>query len=348
MKRDMHSTKRKLRWTLIFGTAIVLISAALLATVIESILESMGLISMEDVSNLGIWGFILLNVVSVVIGCALTYFASKVILKPINELVDGLGKLSQGDYSARLHFNEKNDMINISNAFNSCAEELEHTEIMRSDFINNFSHEFKTPISAINGFVKLLEREDIPEEKRRKYLAVIREETQRLSDMTTNILTLTKVESQGILTDKETFCLSEQIRSCGLLLERKWQEKNLQLVFDFDEHTIVGNEEMLKQVWLNLLDNAIKFSKRESPLVVRINETAECLQIDVENEGVEIKEADRERIFQKFYQAEKSASKSGNGIGLSIVKHIVELHNGSVDVESGKGTTVFTVILPKK
>ena len=348
MKRDMHSAKRKMRWILIFGTAIVLIAGAILAVGIESFLETTGILSIEDISNLGIWGFVIINVVSIIIGSVLAYFASKIILKPINELVDGLGKLSQGDYSTRLHFNEKSDMSKISDAFNSCAEELEHTEIMRSDFINNFSHEFKTPISAINGFVKLLERDDIPKEKRQKYLAVIREETERLSDMTTNILMLTKVESQGILTEKEEFYLSEQIRSCGLLLEKKWQEKRLKLVFDFEEHTIVANEEMLKQVWLNLLDNAIKFAKKDSQLTVRIQSTGEVIIVDVENEGVEIKEEDRERIFHKFYQAEKTSSKSGNGIGLSIVKHIVELHNGTVDVESVNGKTVFTVVLPKK
>ncbi|MBQ7224157.1 MAG: HAMP domain-containing histidine kinase [Clostridia bacterium] len=348
MKRDMHSAKRKMRWILIFGTAIVLIAGAILAVGIESFLETTGILSIEDISNLGIWGFVIINVVSIIIGSVLAYFASKIILKPINELVDGLGKLSQGDYSTRLHFNEKSDMSKISDAFNSCAEELEHTEIMRSDFINNFSHEFKTPISAINGFVKLLERDDIPKEKRQKYLAVIREETERLSDMTTNILMLTKVESQGILTEKEEFYLSEQIRSCGLLLEKKWQEKRLKLIFDFEEHTIVANEEMLKQVWLNLLDNAIKFAKKDSQLTVRIQSTGEVIIVDVENEGVEIKEEDRERIFHKFYQAEKTSSKSGNGIGLSIVKYIVELHNGTVDVESGKGKTVFTVALPQK
>lgn len=348
MKRDMRDAKRRLRWTFIIGTALLLLASAILAVTIESILETVGIFSMEDISDMGWFGFVILNIVSIIVGSALSFLASKIILKPINQLVDGLEKLSQGDYSARLHFNERNDMVNISNAFNACAEELEHTEIMRSDFINNFSHEFKTPISSINGFVKLLERDDIPKEKRKKYLAVIREETERLSDMTTNILTLTKVESQGILTDKEEFYLSEQIRSCGLLLERKWKEKNLNLVFDFEEYTLVGNEEMLKQVWINLLDNAIKYAKIGSQLTVRMQSLDNCLYIDIENEGVEIKEADRERIFQKFYQAEKQASKSGNGIGLSIVKHIVELHNGSVDVESGNGKTVFTVVLPKK
>ena len=348
MKRDMHSAKRKMRWILIFGTAIVLIAGAILAIAIETLLEATGVLSIEQISDLGIWGLVIINAISIVLGGTLSFFASKIILNPINELVDGLGKLSQGNYSTRLHFNKKSDMSKISDAFNSCAEELEHTEIMRSDFINNFSHEFKTPISAINGFVKLLERDDIPKEKRQKYLAVIREETERLSDMTTNILMLTKVESQGILTGKEEFYLSEQIRSCGLLLERKWKDKKLNLVFDFDEYKLIGNEEMLKQVWINLLDNAIKFAKNGSQLTVRIKKLGEILSIDVENEGIEIKEEDYERIFHKFYQSEKTSSKSGNGIGLSIVKHSVELHNGTVDVESGNGKTVFTVVLPKK
>ena len=235
----------------------------------------------------------------------------------------------------------------LSDSFNKMAAELESTEMLRSDFINNFSHEFKTPIVSIAGFAKLLKKGRLSEEEELEYLDIIEDESLRLSAMATNVLNLTKVENQTILTGVSRYNLSEQLRNCVLLLENKWSKKNLELNVDFEEHQICANEELLKQVWVNLLDNAIKFTPDDGLIEVAIGEDGNSNAVSVINSGSEIPEENRERIFQKFYQADESHATEGNGIGLAIVQKVVQLHQGKVEVESGKGRTSFTVILPK-
>lgn len=169
----------------------------------------------------------------------------------------------------------------------------------------------------------------------------------RLAAMATNVLSLTKVENQTILTGVTEFNLSEQIRNCFLLLESKWTKKNITPELDFGEHTIRANEEMLKQVWINLIDNAIKFGDEGSTVRVTITETEKNIFVSIDDTGVEIPPELKERIFQKFYQADESHSGEGNGVGLAVVKAIVKLHNGDVTVSSADRKTVFTVSLPK-
>jgi signal transduction histidine kinase len=236
----------------------------------------------------------------------------------------------------------------IRDSFNKLAEELEHTEVLRNDFINNFSHEFKTPIVSIAGFAKLLRRGNLTEAQREAYLISIEEESKRLSYMATNVLNLSKVESQTILTDVTVFNLSEQIRSAVLLLEGKWSEKSIELQLDFREYTVEGNEEMLKQVWINLIDNAIKFSPRCGTVILDIQDGGETLSVSVSNTGSEIPAEQMGKIFGKFYQADESHATEGNGIGLAVVKRVVELHMGSIEVCSEGGMNTFTVELHKR
>jgi signal transduction histidine kinase len=227
------------------------------------------------------------------------------------------------------------------------AEELENTELLRNDFINHFSHEFKTPIVSITGLANLLEAGKLTEEQRVQYARAIREESMRLSSMASNILNLTKVENQIILTDVSRFNLSEQVRSAVLLLEEKWTDKNIDLQLDFDEFMIEANEEMLKEVWINLIDNAVKFVPRCGTIELEVIDAEKKLCVKVSNTGSEIPPEMQKKIFGKFYQADESHATQGNGIGLAIVKSIVELHKGSVSVSSGNGITCFTVELPK-
>jgi signal transduction histidine kinase len=238
-------------------------------------------------------------------------------------------------------------LAELSESFNTLATELGNTEMLRSDFINDFSHEFKTPIVSIVGFARLLKSDQLTEEERRQYIQAIEEESMRLSLMSTNILNLTKVENQTILNEVSEFNLSEQIRSCILLLEKEWDNKALELQVDFDEYTVTGNEELLKQVWINLIGNAIKFTPRCGTVSVDIHDEGENIKVDVSNTGSEIPRDKIEKIWTKFYQADESHSTDGNGIGLPIVKRIVELHSGSVSVKSENCITVFSVVIPK-
>lgn len=220
--------------------------------------------------------------------------------------------------------------------------------MLRSDFINNFSHEFKTPIVSIAGFAKLLNRGNLTPDQQREYLQVIEEESLRLSAMATNVLNLTKVENQNILTELTTYNLSEQIRDCVLLLESKWDKKDLELELEFGEYTVRANEELLKQVWINLLDNAVKFTPVGHTVRVEIRDSADALAVSVINTGTALTEEQQKNIWRKFYQAEESHAAQGNGIGLAIVKRVTELHGGRVAVASENQVTSFTVTLPKK
>ncbi|WP_242944091.1 HAMP domain-containing sensor histidine kinase [Clostridium sp. N3C] len=288
---------------------------------------------------------------SVLLGSVLTTVTSRIPLKPVNSFINAMNRLASGDYKTRLHFGKHFDKHptakELMESFNHMAEELERTEMLRSDFINNFSHEFKTPIVSIAGFAKLLKQGNLTEEQKMDYINIIEEESLRLAAMATNVLNLTKVENQTILTGVSEFNLSEQIRNCVLLLENKWSKKNIELDINFDEYIVYANEEMLKEVWINLLDNAIKYSDDGGTVRIDITEMESRLLVSISDTGEEIPEGAKERIFRKFYQVDESHSSVGNGIGLAIVKKILDLHGGDITVSSGNRKTVFTVSLPK-
>lgn len=277
---------------------------------------------------------------------------SKIPLKPVNLLVEKMNRLTSGDYGVRIELGKKtgrySELNRLSESFNTLAEELGNTEMLRGDFINNFSHEFKTPIVSIAGFAKLLKKNHLTDEQRAEYLNIIEEESLRLSAMATNVLNLTKIENQSILTEVVEFNLSEQIRKCILLAEGKWQKKSLEFEIDLEEYVVEANEELLKQVWINLIDNAIKFSKKSSAISLSAKEEETFVEVAVRNVGKVIPLEQQKKIFNKFYQGDESHSGEGNGIGLALVKRVVELHQGSVSVSSERGITIFTVKIPKK
>ena len=289
---------------------------------------------------------------SLIVGAGLTMLLSSIPLKPVNMVMNSLNRLGAGDYSIRIQFGKPFGRVKIvrqlTDSFNTMAEELENTEMLRSDFINNFSHEFKTPIVSIAGFAKLLKRGNLTQQQKAEYLDIIEEESLRLSYMATNVLNLTRVENQTILTDVIEYNLSEQLRSCILLLEGKWERKALEFRLEFGEYMIAANEELLKQVWINLIDNAVKFSPEGKEVELRISSTNDTITVSVINEGSEITPEEQKKIFNKFYQADESHSTEGNGIGLAVVKKVVDLHQGEVWVQSGNGVTAFMVELPKR
>lgn len=301
-----------------------------------------------DMGNLMLFNLLL----SIPVGMVVATVVSKFPLKPIHDLINGMDRLAAGDYGARVKagpvLRRYPAYVAVTDSFNKMAQELENTETLRSDFINNFSHEFKTPIVSIAGFAKLLRYGNPTPQQRQQYLEVIEEESMRLSYMATNVLNMTKVENQTILPDVTRYNLSEQIRSCILLLENKWSKKNLELQLDFGEYEIAANEELLKQAWINLLDNAIKFAPQGHTIGVKIVEEEDSLTVEILNTGSEIPRSSQDKIFNKFYQADESHASQGNGVGLAIVKRVIELHGGSIQVASKEEVTVFTVKLPKQ
>ncbi len=334
--------KKKLRNYFIIGTALVMAFIIVTTVILEWLVSRFGWFEDEQ-----IFQYVAIGLTGSITGVILFYFTSNIILRPINTILDGMSKLSEGKYDSRLNYREGSIVEPIYNSFNSLAQELQNVEIIQSDFVNNFSHEFKTPLMSINGLIGLMKNNDLPREKQIEYLNIIEEETSRLTLLTTNILNITKLENQEILADKHKYNISEQVRMCVLLLERQWTQKRLNLTMDFDEFFIDANEDLMKQVWLNILDNAVKFADDGGALSVNIGKNNNgMLFVKIGNSGTIISESDCEKIFNKFYQADKTHAKSGNGIGLSIVKRIVELHKGAISVARENDMTVFTVTLP--
>ena len=346
---------RKDRPSLTFSFSITVILMILLAVIVAVV--AVALLMLFDVleeinSSTVIYVVLIMTGVTLLITTIFAVFAGKIPLKPVNRWINNMNRLAEGDFNVRMKFGKPFGnlpvFLEITDSFNKLAEELQNTEMLRSDFINNFSHEFKTPIVSIAGFAKLLKKGNLTEEQKMQYLDAIEEESIRLSTMATNVLNLTKVENQSILTDISDFNLSEHIRSAILLLESKWTRKELDIQIDFDEYMIEGNEELMKQIWINLLDNAVKFADNGGSVSVSIEEDGEYLRIAVGNTGSEIPEEASEKIWRKFYQADESHCAEGNGIGLAIVKRITDLHGGEISFKCQDGITVFFVDLPKK
>lgn len=351
---NKNEYKQRFSLTILFSFIVFanLLLSTLLTVTVLLVLLNKNFISYPSNAPKFLVFAICMAVISLVIGFLIAMFVGRLPLKPVNRLITQMNRLASGDFKARIKFGRpivKHPVfIEVADSFNKMAQELESTEMLRSDFVNNFSHEFKTPIVSIAGFAKLLKKGNLSEEQKQEYITIIEEESMRLADMATNVLALTKVENQTILTDVTEFNLSEQMRSSILLLEHKWTKSELELDLGFAEHKVKANEELLKQVWINLLDNAVKFSPKGGKLSVGIRETEGFTAVAITNSGEEISEEQKSKIFNKFYQGDPSHSGVGNGIGLAVVKHIVGLHKGRVEVESLNGKNTFTVFLPKE
>lgn len=342
--KNFDKTLRRFKLSLIFAFIVfmILLLTMSLAFFGTHLLGNLGYIEGGEFMRFPLFMF---SVVSVLIGTVLSVIFSKAPLRPLHELMDAVDRIADGDYSVRISLKRPHEFRSLSDKFNHMAEELDSVEMLRSDFINNFSHEFKTPIVSIRGFAKALKWDDLTDEEREEYLDIIISESERLASLSANVLYLSKIEKQAILTDKKRFDLTEQIRLAITLLDKKASEKRIEILFDNKECYTVGNEEMLKQVWINLLDNAMKFSPDGGIIEVRIRESDDGCEVKISDRGCGIPPEIKPHIFDKFYQGESSHSASGSGLGLAIVKKIIDLHGGSIDVRSSDKGSTFAVRL---
>ena len=258
------------------------------------------------------------------------------------------GEVSKGNFKIQLPIPNDFELGSLTAKFNVMVRELNSIETLRNDFISNVSHEIKTPIATIQGFSNLLKDDTLSKEEKDEYLDIIISETSRISNLTSNILKLTKLETQGIITDKTSFYLDEQLRHSVLILQRDLAQKNLDIDIDLDEVQIYSNEELLQQVWINLLSNAIKFTNDGGKNFYTTYGYRRYRYCKITDNGIGMKAESLNHIFDKFYQEDKSHSSNGNGLGLPLVKRIVDLCDGTIRVKSllGEGSS-FTVELPK-
>lgn len=286
-------------------------------------------------------------IISLIIGTVFAFIFSEKPLKPLLEIMKATDRIAEGDYDARIHLKGPHELKQLSDSFNHMAEELGSVELLRTDFVNNFSHEFKTPIVSIRGFARILKRNDLTEEIRSEYLDTIISESERLAELADQVLSLSKLENQSILTDKKTYNVSEQIRLVIAMMYSKWSEREIEIDFDRGELLFTANEELMKQVFINLLDNAVKFSPDGSLIKVRILEKVSSLIFIIKDQGMGMSEDSTSRIFDKFYQGDTSHAVSGNGLGMTIAGRIVALHGGTIRIDTapGKGTT-FEIEVP--
>lgn len=291
--------------------------------------------------------------VSIVLGISTVVMIRHVILKPVQEMVSAMQRLADGDFSVRMKckgWMRPLELREFTRAFNAAAAELGGSELLRKDFINSFSHEFKTPITSLGGFADLLlEDEEMPVEERQEYLQIISKESKRLAGLANSVLALSRVEAQTILTGVVPFDLTEQLRQAVIITERKWAKKAIQVQLDGEGCVYVGSEALMKEVWVNLLDNAAKFSQEGGTVEVRLRKLKAETVVTIRDHGPGMDEGTQKRIFDQFYQGDTSHKTEGNGIGLAMVKKILALHGAEAAVDSvlGQGS-VFTVSLPDR
>lgn len=286
-------------------------------------------------------------IVCIVLGTVITAFISRTILQSIRDLNKATTEVARGNFSVRVRESMDAEYGTLTRNFNRMAEELSGIETLRGDFISSVSHEFKTPLASIQGFAKLLQDESISDSERREYTQIIIDETVRLSKLASNILNLSKLENQTTIGSKTRFSLDEQIRKIILMLEPEWSKKNISLDIALDDIYYYGNEDLMGQIWQNIINNAIKFTPVDGKIKVQLYQTESNITVRISDNGIGIPHDAKEKIFEKFYQGDHSRKTEGNGLGLALVKRIIDLCNGKIYVENlYEGGVCFVVELP--
>ena len=288
--------------------------------------------------------------VCLLVGILVTSQLSKFFFNPIKKLRGAMDKVAEGDFSVRLEEKSSSkEIMEIYTGFNLMAHELSSTEILQTDFVSNVSHEFKTPINAIEGYSTLLQDSENLEADQREYIDKILFNTQRLSSLVGSILLLSKLENQQIPSHQVEYRLDEQIRQSIVALEPAWEKKDIEFDVELDRVSYLGNEPMMRHVWDNLISNAIKFSPSGGAVKIHLVKKLKKLIFTVEDQGPGLSEEAQKHIFDKFYQADASHKQEGNGLGLALVKRILTIEKGQITAENiPESGCRFTVTLRTK
>jgi signal transduction histidine kinase len=270
---------------------------------------------------------------------------------PFASIISALERIAKGDFSTRVGDDRlaRGVVGELVQSVNSMALQLDQMEKMRREFVSDVSHEIQSPLTSIRGFACALRENHLTAEERGHYLDIIESESMRLSNLSTNLLKLASLESEQTKFEPKTYRLDTQIRSLVLACEPQWAGKQLELDVTLDEASIIADEDLLSQVWINLLHNSIKFTPAGGSVRVALHKRADRLEMSIADTGIGIGPEDLPHIFERFYKADPSRRplEGGSGLGLSIAKKVVEMHRGTIAVRSQPGSgTAFTVELP--
>ncbi len=336
------STTQRLRRRLILLSVVLVIASVCVFALVEFFAyKVVGLQSYDPVGAVG-----MIFPMALVFGCFI-YFFLKRSNRYFTMLVGGISRIAAGDFNIALNEDEAGPFREIFETFNRMCRELRGIKTLRDDFVRQFSHEFRTPIMSINGFANLMLEEEYSREEQIRYLEIIASESQRLSDLAGNTLLLAKLESQQWLSGKSSFSLDEQLRECIIMLEPEIRKKNLRIVSELSSVMYYGNRDIIQQVWINLLANAARYTPEKGLISVKLAQFGESVLVAVSDTGDGIPYGEISKIYDKYFKGARHSSGKGLGLGLSIVKKIIDLCGGRIEVESETGRgSVFTVYLP--
>ena len=343
-KEQKNKPVFSLRLRLILLVAAELVASVLLAVWLGDVLDRYVLPQWE------VPLMVYLLVVSLFVGILVTGFLSRLFFDPIKKLRQAMGRVAEGDFTTKLYSKSNSmEIQDIYSGFNLMTDELGSMEVLQTDFVSNVSHEFKTPLNAIEGYSTLLQDCENLTPQQREYVDKIIFNTQRLSSLTGSILLLSKLENQQIPTGQATFSLAEQIRQTIVALEPVWSTKDIELDVEMEEISYFGNEALMRHVWSNLLSNAIKFSPKGGLVQIGLTKKEKEIMFWVRDHGPGIPEEAIKHVFNRFYQADSSHKQEGNGLGLALVDKILNLEGGRVEVQNcPEAGCKFTVYLHNK
>lgn len=303
----------------------------------------------ENVFQLDVQIPLLVELIAVclIVGMLVTSLLSKSFFNPIKKLRKAMERVADGDFTVQLDpRSSSKEILEIYSGFNLMVHELAATEILQTDFVSNVSHEFKTPINAIEGYSTLLQSSENLDAEQKQYVEKIIFNTERLSSLVGSILLLSKLENKQISTGKSLYRLDEQIRQSVVALEPSWEKKNIELDVELDRVEYNGNESMMRHVWDNLIGNAIKFSPCDSIVEIRLVRQNDYIIFTVSDCGPGLSEEAQKHMFDKFYQADSSHKEEGNGLGLALVNRILSIEKGQIEAKNlDRGGCQFTVLL---
>lgn len=317
---------------------------------VSTLTDNLGItLTEENISNAAKLTFWNVALISLIFTTVDTIRRKLTVERPVKRITEAAEKIVQGDFSVRVKqqgkFGTDETFNRVIDCFNKMAEELGSVETLRTDFIANVSHEMKTPLAVMQNYGTLLQAPDLSEEKRIEYAKGVTDSSRRMADMMTNILKLNRLENQQIYPKVAEYDLGEQLCECLLQYENVWERANIEIETDIEENVRVNTDaELLSLVWNNLLSNAFKFTEAGGTVSVSLTTTENHAIVKIKDTGCGMSKETGAHIFEKFYQGDTSHSVQGNGLGLALVKRVIDIMQGEIGVESAVGVgSTFTV-----